>query len=96
MFAAFVRSVLARESLPPPPSTPEGPRPRSRSLARLLFAPESLPLEPEAPARPRPALLRALFAPEALPEDPLAPARPRRNRWLRWLFGREPLDRPSP
>jgi hypothetical protein len=121
--AAFLRTVLSREALPPPPAAPERPRartggsllamlfrrealppelppaapaPSSPGPLRLLFAPEPLPLEPEAPPRTRPALLRALFAPERLPEDPPAPERPRRNRWLRWLFGREPLDRPHP
>ena len=92
VFAAFLRSVLSRETLPPPPAVPE--RPRARGSLRRLFAPEPLSMEPEAPPPPRPGILRALFAPEALPEDPSAPARPRRNAWLRWLFGREPLDRP--
>jgi hypothetical protein len=93
VFAAFLRSVLARDTLPPPPAVPDRPRARG-SLLRMLFAPEALPLEPEVPPRPRPAFLRALFAPEPLPEDPPAPARAHRNLWLRWLFGREPIDRP--
>jgi hypothetical protein len=93
VFAAFLRSVLSRETLPPPPAAPERPRARG-SVLRWIFQPEPLPLDPEAPPRPRPGLLRALFVPEALPEDPPVPSRPRRNAWLRWLFGREPLDRP--
>jgi hypothetical protein len=89
---AALRSIFTVERLPAgldEASRAPGPRPGG-GLARALFAAEPLPLEPVA-ERPRRGLVRMLFAIEPLPIDP--PPQPRRRtRWLRWLFGPEPLD----
>lgn len=92
----IVRDLFARESLgeAPPPVSHAAAKARP-SLARLLFAPEPLPLDPEvAPPTRRATFVRALFAPEALPEEPPPAPRPPRPGWLRSLFAPESLDPP--
>jgi hypothetical protein len=82
----IVRNIFAQERLAeetPPPSTPA---PRRTSLARILFAPEPLPLDPETPRPPRAP------AAETLGEEPEAERAPGRGRWLRWLFRPESLE----
>jgi hypothetical protein len=87
-----LRSVFAKETLPPPPDEVPGAR-RRTSLGRLIFAREPLAFEPERVARTgRAGLLALLFAPEPLPRDPVHPPR-RHARWLAWLFLPERLDR---
>jgi hypothetical protein len=95
---AALRSVFTVERLGDPsiqgPMAPPGEAGRRRpGLARTLFEIEPLPLDPPADpsSNPRLGLARALFGREPLPLDAVA-ARPRRTRWLRWLFGTEPLD----
>ncbi len=88
-FLRELRTVFARETLPP--AEPERrPGTRGAGLARLLFAPEPLPVEEAAPARRRTSLLALLFAPERLAVEPPLPRR--RSRWLSWLLLPERLD----
>lgn len=70
----LARTVFGQETLPPPDPEPvgrgaDGGRP---GLARLLFAPEPLPLDPELPRR-RSRWLAWLFLPERLDRGPQRP-----------------------
>ncbi len=86
-----LRSVFAKETLPPPPDH-SPPRRGGPGVASLLFAIEPLPFEPERPrARSGRGPLSLLFSPEPLPLDPER-APERRRRWLAWLFLPERLD----
>jgi hypothetical protein len=83
----IVRNIFAQERLGEEASPPATPGPRRTSLARMLFAPEPLPLDPEAP--------RAARAPapvETLAEEPVAERAPGRHRWVRWIFRPESLE----
>ena len=69
---------------------PESPPRRRRSLLRLLFAPEPLPVDPVPDLVPRVGR-----APDLLPFDPVPAAPPRRSR-LAALLAPEKLDDESP
>ncbi len=87
-----LRKIFAIERLgPPSPALAAG---RGRGLLRTLLSPEPLPKDPEVPRPARRGWLRLLFAVEPLSRAPAAPPRARRARWMRWLFGLEPLDPP--
>jgi hypothetical protein len=77
-FVGLLRTVFARETLPPAPASP-GQRSR-RGVASLLFAIEPLPHDPARPRPARPGLVALLLAPEPLPRDAGAAPR-RRGRW---------------
>ena len=77
-FVGLLRTVFARETLPPAPAAPAR-RPR-RGVASLLFAIEPLPHDPARPRPARPGLVALLLAPEPLPRDAGAAPR-RRGRW---------------
>jgi hypothetical protein len=90
-----IRSALAFERLPPPPTAAEG-APRRGGLVRSLFAPEALPSAPvhDPPPARRRRLSSALFGAETLGTAPPRP-RARSSPWLRWLLAVERLDPPS-
>ena len=94
---AQLRTIFAREELPPPQAEAPPSGREGGGILRLLFGVEALPSEAPLSRTERRGLLPLLFAPEPLPREPeLSPGRARTS-WLRMLFLPERIGRdPDP